>query len=49
MLASWMLERFYIYGGNKAFKLNQPHTMETKMPPKITAHAMETHMICHSY
>jgi hypothetical protein len=41
-LAAWLLERLYIYGKNKAFKSNRLHAVETKMPPKIIAHAMET-------
>jgi hypothetical protein len=44
-----MLERSYIYRGNKAFKSNWPHVVKTKMPPKIIAHAMETRTICHNY
>jgi hypothetical protein len=48
-LATWLLEILYIYGGNKAFKSNQPHAVEMEMSSKICAHAMETPTICHNY
>jgi hypothetical protein len=48
-LAACLLERSHIYGENKAFKSNRPHAVETKMPPKIITHAIETSTIYHNY